>query len=69
MTSQQDYFEDEIDLREIIRSLLQYKWWIIGVTILLAVVAFAFSKLFIPSEYQATAYVMITKPSLTYAVA
>ncbi len=65
MTSQQDYFEDEIDLREIIRSLLQYKWWIIGVTILLAVVAFAFSKLFLPSEYQATAYVMITKPSLT----
>jgi uncharacterized protein involved in exopolysaccharide biosynthesis len=65
MTPEQDLPSDEIDLRELIRPLLQYKWWILGFAILMAVGAFAYAKFVLPKEYTATAYVVITKPALT----
>ena len=60
-----DYFEDEIDLREIIKTLLRYKWLIIGITILAVVAGYGLTKLIFPKEYGASASVIITKPILT----
>jgi uncharacterized protein involved in exopolysaccharide biosynthesis len=65
MSSQPVYYEDEIDLREIFKSLLRYKWWILGTTVAFAVVALLVAKFILPKTYSATAYIMITKPALT----
>jgi uncharacterized protein involved in exopolysaccharide biosynthesis len=65
MTSDQSYFEDEIDLREIAQTLLRYKWFILGLTIIMALGGYAVSKLLLPKQYQAAALVVITKPILT----
>ena len=65
MTTDQSYFEDEIDLREIAQTLLHYKWFILGLTIIMALGGYAVSKLLLPKQYQAAALVVITKPILT----
>ena len=57
-------FDDEIDLRAILLTLWKGKWWIIGATLLLAVAVYAYSKLALPKQYEATALVIITRPSL-----
>ncbi len=57
------YYEDMIDLRELIRTLLKYKWIIIASTLLAALGAFATSKFLIPSQYEASAHIGITLPS------
>jgi uncharacterized protein involved in exopolysaccharide biosynthesis len=62
MTTMPQYFDDEIDLREVIRPVLRSKWWILGITIVLMVSGYLFSKLLLPKQYQAVSYVVITRP-------
>lgn len=68
------YYEDEIDLREIFAVLWRWKWIIIGVTVGFMVLAFLISKLLIAPVYQAEAVVApanlssLGSPSLTYVV-
>lgn len=64
MTSQPVYYEDEIDIRKILEDLLNYKWWILGITAIFVMIAFLLVKLILPETYQSTAYIVITKPSL-----
>ena len=54
--------EDEIDLRAYIGILLKNKYWIAGLTVLAAAVAFGVSAL-LPATYRSTALVTVTKPS------
>jgi uncharacterized protein involved in exopolysaccharide biosynthesis len=65
MTSQSVYYEDEIDIREILNGLLKHKWWILGTAILFAVIALLVAKFLLPKTYVATSYIIFTKPSLT----
>lgn len=53
--------EDEIDLRQYIRTLLRYWRWIVGLGLLAAVLAFAVSSV-LPPQYEATTLVAITGP-------
>ncbi|MDW8071890.1 MAG: Wzz/FepE/Etk N-terminal domain-containing protein [Anaerolineae bacterium] len=53
--------EDEIDLRQYIRTLLHYWRWIVGLALLAAVLAFAISSV-LPPQYEATALVAVTGP-------
>lgn len=65
MTDQPIYYEDEIDVRELLENLLKYKWWIIGTAVLFGVAAILVVRLLLPKTYNATSFVVITKPSLT----
>ncbi|MGQ9503141.1 MAG: GumC family protein [Anaerolineae bacterium] len=53
--------EDEIDLRQYIRTLLHYWRWIVGLGIIAAMLAFGISSI-LPPQYEATALVAITGP-------
>jgi uncharacterized protein involved in exopolysaccharide biosynthesis len=53
--------DQDLDLREYIAVLLQYKFWIVGLAIGAAAVALVISLL-LPPVYEATALVAITKP-------
>lgn len=53
--------ELEIDLRKVIRSLLQRWMWIVGVALLAGVAAFAFTFLQ-PRLYEASAVIALTRP-------
>lgn len=61
--SPENYAEDEIDVRAIILALLKFKWWILGAMIVFAVAGYVISSQILEKQYQATAYVMIVKPS------
>ena len=63
--SLRDSTDEEIDVRHIILTLLHYKWLMVLVPLLLAVAGFAFSKLVLPKQFQATALVILTKPIFT----
>jgi uncharacterized protein involved in exopolysaccharide biosynthesis len=57
--------EQDIDLRETLR-LLARKWWLVlGLPLILAIVTVLIVKFILPRQYQATALVLITKPTLT----
>jgi uncharacterized protein involved in exopolysaccharide biosynthesis len=70
----QNYYEDEIDLREIFAVLWKWKWTIIGVTAAFMILAFAYSKFFVDPIYEARAVVIpanlnhLNGSSLTYVV-
>lgn len=53
--------EEEIDLRQYVAVLIKYWYWIVGLAIVAAVVAFGISS-FTPPTYQATALVTATQP-------
>lgn len=53
--------EEEIDLREYIKVLIRYWYWIAGLGLVAAVVAFVLSS-FLPPTYEATALVAVTRP-------
>ncbi len=55
--------EAEIDLRDLIRPLLRHKWWIIGVTVGMAVIAFLISEFMIQKQYVAVSSVVFTTPA------
>mgnify|MGYP006280687255 CR=1 FL=1 len=56
------YYEDVIDLRELVKTLLDYKWIIVGVTLLAALAAFLVSTFYLPPQYQASSFVTLTEP-------
>ncbi len=58
-----NYYEDVIDLRELAKTLLKYKWIIVLTTILSAIAAFLFSKFLLTPKYEAIAHIGITHPS------
>jgi capsular polysaccharide biosynthesis protein len=57
-----NYIEDEIDLREVLNTLFAYKWIIIGVALIMAVIAFGVTNYYHKPQYKATALIVITKP-------
>ena len=58
-----NYYEDVIDLRELAKTLLKYKWIIVLATILSALAAFLIGKFLLTPKYEATAHIGITQPS------
>jgi uncharacterized protein involved in exopolysaccharide biosynthesis len=58
----ESYYEDVIDLRELIQTLWNFKWLIVGATLLAALVAFLVSTYLLPAQYQADAYLTVTEP-------
>lgn len=70
----QNYYDDEIDLREIFAVLWKWKWTIIGVTLIFMIGAFVISKFFMEPVYEARAIVApatlnsVKASSLTYVV-
>lgn len=70
----QNYYDDEIDLREIIAVLWRWKWTIIGVTLAFMILAFVISKFFMDPVYEARSVVApaalnsVNSSSLTYVV-
>lgn len=65
MISSANQFEDEIDLREILRVILAKWHWIAAATVLSSAVALGVSLL-LPKQYQASAYVALTKPDVVF---
>jgi uncharacterized protein involved in exopolysaccharide biosynthesis len=61
--SAESYYQDEIDVRGIIKTLLKFMWWILGAAILFAAVGYLGSKFMMDKQYEAKSYVMIVKPS------
>lgn len=57
-------YEDEIDLRELVQTLWQYRRRIVGLSLGLAMLALVVSLL-MPKKYQATAYIRIREPLVT----
>lgn len=57
---QRDKIEEEIDLSQYAAGLIKYWYWIAGLTVGLAIIAFVAST-FLPATYQATALVTATQ--------
>jgi len=70
----QNYYDDEIDLREIFAILWKWKWTILGVTMAFMIIAFIVSKFFMDPVYEARTVVApaninaLNGSSLTYVV-
>ncbi len=64
MPEQSSTVGDELDLRGLIRTLLRYKWWIVGVTLGAAAVVFLASQLGGGKSYQAKALIVFGQPPL-----
>jgi len=59
-----NYYEDMIDLRELVKTVLNFKWIMLGVTVLTALSAFLVSSYIVSPKYEANAYVTLTEPIL-----
>jgi len=59
-------FEDEIDLRNIIKTIWKARKSVLIITLTLVVVAFSISKWVLPKQYKATANVIIADPIFQY---
>jgi len=59
------YYDEVIDLREMINTLLKYKWLILAATMAIVLIAFVFSKFLIPPRYQTSAYVSVIEPTIS----
>lgn len=55
------YYEDIIDLREVVKTLWNHKWLIITVTLLAAAAAFVTDKFILPPQYEASAHIGIRR--------
>jgi len=70
----QNYYDDEIDLREIFNVLWKWKWTIIGVTVAFMIIAFVVSKFIMDPVYEARTVVApanlkaLNASSLAYVV-
>jgi len=62
MDIHQKHYEDEIDLRDIVKTFLRYKWLILGAAMLFATVTWGVSEFYIPNKYQSKATIMVTQP-------
>jgi len=58
-------FEAIIDVKKIIRGLLQYKWLIVGAGFLGALAAFLVSSYLISAKYESSTYVIFTEAVIT----
>jgi uncharacterized protein involved in exopolysaccharide biosynthesis len=67
MSELKPVFDDEIDLREIVRTLWKTRRVILSVTLLIAVAAFIVNFWILPKQYQATAYVFIGQPVVEFS--
>lgn len=56
--------EDEIDLRELVRTLWRHRWVIGGVTVVAALIAAAVSVFVLPPVYEARALLLVTRPQV-----
>lgn len=56
--------EDEIDLRELVRTLWRHRWIIGGVTVVAALIAAAVSVFVLPPVYEARALLLVTQPQV-----
>lgn len=59
------YYEDEIDLRELIKTVWRYKWVILVVALLAAAAAYVSSAHLLPKNFQSAAVVLINQPDTT----
>jgi len=65
MREQRSVLEEQIDLRGLIRSLLRYKWWILGITALAAIAGLVAGQLAQPQKtYQAKSLLVFGQPTL-----
>ena len=60
-------YDDEIDLREIFQTIWKARLVVIISTLAAAVIAYAVSAWLLPKQYQAAAYVVISRPTVQYA--
>ncbi len=60
--------DEDIDLRGLIHSLLSAKWWVIGVTVGLAVLAFVYTQVRAVKAYQASTMVVFGQSPLDFSV-
>lgn len=58
------YSEEYIDLKAIILAIWTKKWTIVGITILCALIGFLTRTFFMQANYEATAYLGISQPSI-----
>lgn len=58
------YFEDEIDLSPYINRLVAKKWWILGITVLVAGIAYGVSY-FLPKRYRVNASITFSGGEVT----
>lgn len=59
------YYQDMIDLREVMETLYVRKWVILSITVVLAGITFLVSSFLLPKGYTASAFVTIREPVLT----
>ena len=64
---QEPYYDDEIDLRELVTTLLSGWKTILLITFVTGFMAFALSKWVLPEKYEATAYITISEPTVQFA--
>jgi len=60
-------YDDEIDLRDLIETMLRYKWLILAATLLAAAAAYLTSAYVFPKQYRGVAEVTIKRPGLVRA--
>lgn len=57
-----NYYEDVMGLRVFVKTILNYKWLLLSVGVLTALLAFLVSSYIVPAKYEANAYVTLTEP-------
>ena len=65
MSEREYYYEDEIDLRELVRTLIAGWRWIAGFTIAAGLLALGVSMM-LPKQYEASASVALTEPAIIF---
>lgn len=60
-TPEPNYYQEAIDLRGLVKTILNYKWTIIGVTVIAALASFLISAFILSPKYEANAYVTVTE--------
>ena len=60
--------EEEIDLRQVILRFWRGRWIIVGATLVLALIALVACLWILPRKYQATAYIAINQPILSFTL-
>ncbi len=66
MHEEEKYYDDEIDLREIVLTLWRGRWIIIILSLVTTIIAFTLSKWVSPKQYQAASYVVISPSILSF---
>ncbi len=65
MTESRNMLNNEVDLRELIKIILKYKWLILAVTFLVALSAFLASVFVVSPKYEASSYITLTEPIIS----